>query len=492
MKAFLIARVSTEDQNDALPAQVYRLKDYAEKKDFESELVQLSESAYKGDRNKFRAIVHKIENSEGLCAVVFDKIDRYTRDSTSDQVKILRNLCKLGKIELHFPSESLIIHQNSPATDLMRLGLGEVLSQYYSDAISDNVKRRFEQMLRDGMWIGRAPFGYKNTVKPDGRKWVEIDAYRAEAVRSMFEWYATGNSSLRLIRKKLRADFAFELSVSQLDKLLKNPFYYGEMLIKGKTYPHKYDTVISLELYKQAEAVREGYKIQPHRWGGISFAYRGLIKCAECGCRITFENKKGKYVYGHCTQYRGKHGAGYVEESEFTKQLMDVFMTIQVPEVAFEQVSAALRATQEDKKKLRAQTLGMLDAEIEKYQKRMDKVYEDSLDDEIPEELYKRKFEEYRNAQKRLQDKRVNVEQIEDDYFATVSHLLSLARHAPKLFEKANHEQKRALLNLILSNLELSGKQLRWELKKPFDTMAFCSKNGIWLRRPDSNRQPRS
>lgn len=490
MKAFLIARVSTEDQNDALPAQVYRLKDYAERSSFDYELIEITESAYKLERSKYRQFLDKVKFSKDPFILVFDKIDRYTRDSSSEEVQIMKRLYRSGKAELHFPSDNLRIHKDSPAADLMRLGMGEVVSQYYSDSISDNVKRRFEQMLRDGLWIGQAPFGYKNTLKSDGKKWVEVDAYKAEAVRTMFEWYATGNNSLRTIKQKLKADFTFELSVSQLDKLLKNPFYYGEMLIKGSLYPHKYDTVIALELFKQVEAVREGYKVKPHRWGGLPFAYRGLMKCADCGCRITFERKKGKYIYGHCTQYRGKHGAEYVEETMLTEQLLKVFMDIQVPESAFDQVSEALRASQEDKKVLRAKTLSMLDAEIEKCQKRMDRVYEDYLDEKIPEELYKRKFEEYRNTQKKLQNKRINVEQVEDSYFATVNHLLRLARHAPQLFQKADHEQKRTLINLVLSNLELKGKELRWTYKKPFETMAFCSENGIWLRGLDSNQRP--
>ncbi len=490
MKAYLIARVSTEDQKDALPAQIYRLKDYAKRKGFDCELIELSESAYKGDRNKFKAVIKLINDSEESAAVVFDKIDRYTRDSASDEVKVLRKLCKAGKIELHFPSEGLVITQNSPATDLMRLGLGEVLSQYYSDAISDNVRRRFEQKLRDGEWIGQAPLGYKNVDLPNGKKWVEIDALKAEAVRSAFEWYASGNYSLKIIKEKLRAEFTLELGTSQLDKVLKNPFYCGEMLVKGKLYPHKYDTVIGLELYKQAEAVRRGYKAKPHRWGGLPYAYRGLITCADCGCRITFEKKKGKYIYGHCTQYRGKHGAQYINEDLLTNQLMNVFKSIQVPEVAYQEVSMALRTAQEDKKTLRAKALGTLDTEIEKYQKRMDKVYEDYLDETIPELLYKRKFEQYRNAQKTLQNKRLNVEQVEDDYFATVNHLLSLAKKTPELFKRANNEQKRSLINLVLSNLQLKGKELGWELKKPFDTMAFCSENGNWLRGLDSNQRP--
>jgi site-specific DNA recombinase len=491
MKAYLIARVSTEDQIDALPAQVYRLKDYAELNDYDYELVEITESAYKLERSKFRKFLEELKSEKHPFILVFDKIDRYTRDSSSEEVQIMKKLYRSGKAELHFPSDNLKIHRESPAADLMRLGMGEVVSQYYSDSISDNVKRRFEQKLRDGEWIGQAPLGYKNVDLPNEKKWVEIDAFKAEAVRSAFEWYASGNYSLKLVRDKLKAEFALELGISQLDKVLKNPFYHGEMLVKSKLYSHKYDTVIGIELYKQAEAVRQGYKAKPHRWGGLPYAYRGLISCASCGCRITFEKKKGKYTYGHCTQYRGKHGAEYINEDSITKQLMSVFQGIQIPEVAYQEVSIALRSAQEDKKALRLRTLRTLDAEIEKYQKRMDKVYEDYLDEIITEPLYKRKFEQYRKAQKALQNKRVNIDQIEDDYFATVNHLLTLAKKAPESFKKANIEQKRSLINLVLSNLQLKGKELRWELKKPFDTMVFCSENGNWLRGLDSNQRPR-
>lgn len=492
MKVFLIARVSTEEQADALPGQIYRLQDYAQRNEYDYQLIEIMESAYKAERSKFRNFLDEVRLSKEFTILVFDKIDRYTRDSSSDEVQIIKMLYRSGKAELHFPSDNLKIHRDSPASDLMRLGMGEVVSQYYSDSISDNVKRRFEQKLRDGTWIGQAPFGYKNTVLPNEKKWIEIEPFKAEAVRSMYEWYASGNYSLRLIRQELKAEFAFELSVSQIDNLLKNPFYYGEMLVKGVQYPHKYDTVIGFELFKRAEAVRNGYQVKKHRWGGLPYAYRSLITCTECGCKITFEKKKKKYIYGHCTQFKGKHGAAYVSEEKITEQLMDVFSAIHVPSDAFKEISSALRAAHEDKKRTRLETLKMLGAEVEKYQRRMDKVYEDYLDEKIPEELYKRKFEEFRTAQKKLQNKRVNIDKVEYDYYGTVNHLLSIAKDAPRLFERANIEQKRALLNLTLSNLQLDGEQLRWELKKPFDTMAFCSENSNWLRRLDSNQRPRS
>ncbi len=489
-EAYLLARVSTEDQKDALPAQIYRLEEYAKRYSYKYKLFEIKESAYKGNRDVFTQVVEEIESRNNQVVVVFDKIDRYTRDSSSEQVRTLNKLYRSGKIELHFPSDNLFIHKDSPASDLLRLGMGIVVAQYYSDAISDNVKRRIEQKLRDGEWIGAAPIGYKNTVKETGKKWVEIDAYKAEAVRKAFEWYASGNYSLKEICKKWKSDYELKAGVSQMDLILKNPFYYGEMRVKGNLYPHKYDTVISHDLFIGAEKVRNGYKTNKHRWGGLPYLYRGLIKCAECGCRITFEKKKGKYIYGHCTQYNRKHGAKYVNEQELTSQLAEVFKSIQIPDYAYEQVSEALRASHSDKKQLRDSTLSTLSTEIEKYQNRIEKVYEDYLDEKIPESLYKRKYDEYRAAKKKLQNKVANIEQVEDDYYGTVEHLLKLSRNASKLFEKANQEQVRSLVNIVLSNLQLDGKQLRWKLKKPFDTMAFCNKNSNWLRGLDSNQRP--
>lgn len=488
MKAYLLARVSTDDQKDALPAQTYRLEEYAKRRGYDYELFELRESAYKGNRDNFSQVVERIKSLKEQSVVVFDKIDRYTRDSSSEQVRTLQSLYRSGKIELHFPSDNLFIHKDSPATDLLRLGMGIVVAQYYSDAISDNVKRRIEQKLRDGEWIGAAPIGYKNTIANNGKKWVEVDVHRASAVRSAFEWYASGNSSLLEIHKKWKNEFSITVSKTTIENVLKNPFYYGEMRVKGELYPHKYETIITHELFLAAERVRNGYKIKKHRWGGLPYSYRGLISCAQCGCRITFEKKKAKYIYGHCTQFKIKHNIKYVNEDVLTAQLATVFKSIQIPDNDYSQVSEALRASHEDKKRMRTSTLNMLDAEIEKYQNRMEKVYEDYLDEKIPETLYKRKFEEFRQAQKKLQNKRKNIEQVEDDYYGTVTHLLKLSKDAPKLFEKANPEQKRSLINMVLSNLRLDGEQLLWELKKPFDTMAFCSENSNWLLRLDSNQ----
>ena len=109
-----------------------------------------------------------------------------------------------------------------------------------------------------------------------------------------------------------------------IDKVLKNPFYYGIMLVKGKEYPHRYPPIITQALFEQVQQVKDGFNKKRYKYAGMPYIYRGLLRCGECGLAITPEKHKG-YVYYHCTQYKGKHGAKWLREEEITEQLGTVF-----------------------------------------------------------------------------------------------------------------------------------------------------------------------
>lgn len=65
-----------------------------------------------------------------------------------------------------------------------------------------------------------------------------------------------------------------------------------------------------------------------------------------------------------------------------------------------------------------------------------------------------------------------------DEYYTSTSYLLKLANNVENLFDKANYEQKRSIINLIVSNLQLDNDSLVWEYQKPFDKMAnYLEKN---------------
>lgn len=195
------------------------------------------------------------------------KIILIARVSDVEQRKALQQLVKLGKIELHFPHDSLYIDQNSSAADWFRLGIGMALAKYYSDSIRDNIKRRFEQMLAEGIWVHRAPIGYKNVIKGGTAqkpiKDIEVDDTKTHYIVKAYKMRARGMSYAVITKELHKMGFRSNISSSKaptkqfLERILSNPFYYGVMVHAGREYPHKYEPLISRALFNQVQRVRD-------------------------------------------------------------------------------------------------------------------------------------------------------------------------------------------------------------------------------------------
>lgn len=498
MKAVLIARVSDPEQIKALPAQTQRLISYANQRQFEFTLFEFDESAYSDARQKFREIVRQIEIAKSPMVVVFDKIDRFTRDSTAEEVKILDSLRKQGRIEIHFPSDNLSISKHSPAHDLFRLGIGIALAQYYSDSIRDNVKRRFEQMIREGRWPHRAKIGYINVTLPNGEKDIIHDTHRVTYVRKAFELYATGAYSvLAITRLLVQEGFTNQsgrpLTNSQIDELLQDPFYYGDMKWNGKTYPHRYEPLIARWLFEKCHEVRHGREKTNFKHKAKPSLFRGLIRCAYCGCAINPDTKKRKYTYLMCNQYKGKCGGIRIREEIAIRQVHEILEGIKIPQEMLELVVTELKKGYELEQTHHNQQINQLRKAYDTIESRLKIMYEDRLDGRISAEKYDEMVSEYKKKQTDINIQLEDHTKADESFLINSSYLLELAHCAINLFnsESSEVESKRQLLNFLLSNCTLEGDKLLFDLKPPFDAIYQANKNQIWLRRSDSNRRPR-
>ena len=156
MKAILIARVSTEEQKEAgnsLPAQIVRLEKYCQNKNLQIlKVCSFDESAYTDQRDEFDQIIDFILEQKEKIAVCCDKVDRLSRNPFDTRISKLYERALADRIELHFASEGQIITSQIGAVEKFQFGISLGLAKYYSDAISDNVKRAREQILRKGEW----------------------------------------------------------------------------------------------------------------------------------------------------------------------------------------------------------------------------------------------------------------------------------------------------------------------------------------------------
>ena len=496
-KAFLIARVSDPEQKQALPAQVQRLERYAKEKDYDyGKVFQFDESAYKDDRREFMAIVKQIQEYPDKCIVVFDKIDRYTRDSTTQEVKILNTLREEGKIELHFPSDNLYIYKDSPATDLFRLGIGLVLARYYSDTIRDNVKRRFEQKLNDGEWCGMAPIGYLNQRISEKVTSVIVDTQKAPFIIKAFELRAQG-MSFRAIAAQMKADGLRNNSSKHnpfgqghFEKILKNPFYYGVMKYNGKLYKHKYEPLISRKLFNDCQRVNEQQSSSKNKTHpDLAFTFNGLLKCGSCGCSISSYTQKG-HTYMKCSKKKGDCQTKHLKESDLMPQIEAALSSIQMTEDIVQFVISELRKHHDNQQLYFYNAIEQTRAEYDTIQKRLHLLYEDRLEGRITTREYDGYVTDYKRRQEELDQQLVDLTGNDKSFIVTSFYLLDIASKAALLFSSSKPALKARLLRFLVSNLEVNGKNLSIKLKTPFDTIAECSQNDNWLRRSGSNRRP--
>jgi site-specific DNA recombinase len=504
VKAFNIARVSDPRQTDALPAQKLRLDAYTNRLKLNSEYYAFDETAYKEDRQKFREIVDNIKKYPNFCIVVFDKIDRFTRDASSDIVQSMKGLVKEGKIELHFPSDNLIYQKNSPASDKTRLGMGMVFGEYYSSAISDNVKRRQEQKVSVGEFPGKAPVGYKNINITDVNgnvisKDIVPDPVRSKYIVKAYEMRLDGKS-FRTIAKQLKEDGLRAntkgqgvVSQSQIQTMLMNPFYYGVMRYNGKEYPHKYQAIIEKRLFDKVQFLNEERNNNSHKTLTRQvFTFSGVVRCATCGCSYSSYEKKGR-VYMRCSKARRDTidcNQPPVPEAELLPQVDDLLKRLSISEGIVNQVLDILKGEHDNIQLFYRNAIKETKDKVDIIDKRLETLYEDRLDGRITTPDYDKYVTKYKAEKEELEYRLVEYTNNDKSFILTATHLLELAQNARSIFQSSQPAQKNKILKALLANCQINEKRLQLNLLKPFSVLIDSTLSQNWLPGSDSNRRP--
>ncbi len=491
MRAILLARVSTEDQETI--QQIESLKEYIgnnpELELQDKDIFEFDESASKDIalRKKFQKVLDELQAIEVDTALICDKVDRLTRDFLRF-MPTFEELRKKGNIFFHFPSDNLKISSNSPAADLFRFNMAVALAQYYSNAISDNVKRKIAQKIREGTILTKAPFGYDNVTLEDESKAVQVNDYEANIVLKMFEWYSTGNYSYTDIKNKVYEVFAHKFgksasSKSTVGNILTNKFYIGIATYKRKgiEYPHIYEKIVPEHLYNKVQEIREGNM----QWkGGNTYAsrkfyYRGLINCHECGYSLSPEKQRGKAYYC-CTEYGGKHGAKYVSEKLLSKHFKKAFERLSLDKKTAQKIMTELKFVNQDNLIISEQFIYKLREEQAKYKKMKSKLYDDYASGSITEDFYLEKLKQYDRELDRIADRLTSIEKVDKEFYVTAGYIIQLAKHSAELFERSEYSERIELINIVLSNVTWDGEKLHYDYNSPFHLLANLNESTSW------------
>lgn len=486
MKAIIFARVSSKEHEDgqSIPAQVRRLTEYALRKNFKIESTfQVTESSTKETRKQFDEVVNFIIKSKEPYALITDTVDRLQRSFR--ETPLLDELRKQGKIELHFLRDGLIVSKDSNSSQLLQWDMGVLFSSSYVRQLGDNVKRSQEQCIRNGQWISKAPYGYKNVALPSGQKTIEVNQEQAEIVVKIFEEYAKGNNSFQTIAVKLKEGFPLtsrgkSITDRTVEIILKNSCYMGMMCIKGQLYPHKYPTLISEELFNNLQDIIYKCNKSPVQFAGKDILLRGLITCKNCNGAVTGDIKKGKYVYYSCHNSKRICTKKWVKEEVLLKEMLGYFDQIQLTDEQINELVETIEDQGVQEQEFIKNTQRLLNEKLNLTQDRISKLIDMHIDGKIDSDTYHYKLDEYKKEQQSLM---LEIKSYSTDSRAELNaarEVLEMTNEAKELFMSSKLDEKQQLLRFFILNLTLTAEKLDVELSEPFNLIAKSCDRHVW------------
>jgi len=482
--AVLYARVSSREQEQegySIQAQQRLLRAYAEKQGFAivREFVDV-ETAKATGRKAFGEMLTHLRRLKGEHIVLVEKTDRLYRNF-EDQV----TLEKLNP-EIHFVKTGNILSKNAKAQTKFMHGIEMVSAKYYSDNLREEVMKGMLEKARQGIYPGRAPFGYRNN-----RATREIDVHpvHSEIVRDIFRLYAAGNMPLTVLRKTIREQYGKTLSRAYLHTILKNRVYVGLFVWGGVEYRGKHEPLISIELFDAVQAALQGH----HRgkYGKVDIAFRGMLTCAHDGCSLTGERKKEQYVYYRCTGYRGKCALPRFREEQIAERMGAVLQDISIPEAIVAQIMETLQGEQARIQAAEAQQKQRLQKSLDDLRRRQDQAYTDKLDGRITEGFWQRKQQEWQREELELEAALATAQQPRmAQKLLDAQRILELAQRAHSLYLTRKPAEQADLLRKVLLNCSIDGASITPTYRKPFDMIFNRAKRKEWSGREDLNLRP--
>ncbi|MFA5143740.1 MAG: recombinase family protein [Candidatus Omnitrophota bacterium] len=468
--------LSIESQTNELTALASRLNLPVDK------IFSESQSAKEPGRPIFNKMMKRVYQGEAK-GIICWKLDRLARNPI-DGAAVIWALKQSG-IEIMTPNQTY--RQGDDNTILMYIEFG--MAQKYIDDLSRNVKRGNKTKLEKGEWLGIAPIGYLNyTNTLTKEKTLIVDKERFPLIRRMWDLLLTRSYSVRQIvdvannewglrTRRTRRMGGRPISLSAGYRIFTNPFYCGLMIRSEGEFMHRYKKMVTHGEFDRIQIIlgREGKPRQKTH----EFAFTGMIKCGECGCFITAEDKikinkgNGKihdYTYYHCTKRkRGvKCSQPYLEARKLEKQIDDYLRKIQIDEEFKSWAISYLRSRNDREIYDRTAKYKNLQEICNQSQKELDNLTQMRYRELITDEEYARERNRLKVDMLKIKENLGDTEHRVESWLALSEKVFDYACHAREWFKKGDLKTKKELLEALGSNLIIEGKKLRLELKKPF------------------------
>ena len=526
IKYLLYARKSSEQEDRqvlSIESQKSEVETLAKKEGLE--IVDRFEESYSAKdpgRKIFNQVIKQIEKGEANAILTWhpNRLSRNPIDTgylvyMMDQNKLL---------EIRTPGQTF---KNTP-NDKFLLNLLCSQAKLENDNKGIDVKRGLRRKVEMGWHPGPAPIGYLNTPdKEKGFKTIRKDPKMFPVIRRMFDMVLSGSYTAPRVHEIAVTQWGLKkLARSGFYRTLYNSFYYGWFEWprgSGNWHKGKHEPMITREEFDRVQQLlHPGQKPKPEKH---TFAYTGMIRCGECGCMITAENKVKRnkqggehhYTYYRCTKRKGPCSQKYIEVRELEKQIAKTLSDIKVPPEFHGWAMLWLKTENTKESTDRNTILSNLQKNYETCVRKLDTLIDMRASGEITEDEFNKKKSTVGQEKARLQELLNDTDTRIDSWLEVAHRVIKFAEDAKESFIERGEHARKIVLAALGSNLLLKDGILEIKVQNALVPMqlvssgaktktgtfepvkigsnkeksgAFGSANPTWLRCQDSNLEP--
>jgi len=480
IKYFVYCRKSTEEEERqilSIEAQLAELREFAKQNNLliVKEYTE-SKTAKEPGRPIFNEMLGEIEkgNASGILAWNPDRLAR----NSIDGGRVIY-LVDTGKItSLKFPT--FWFEATPQGKFMLSVAFGQ--AKYYTDNLRENILRGIRQKIRRGELSAKAPLGYFNEPR---LRTIEPDLKTFHKVKRCLVDFATGNYTLSQIRDKMFSlglvgpKSGKKMSMSSVEHILKNPFYYGYFLYRGELHQGSHKPMITKKLFdKIQEALRDNGKPRK-KPKEKDFKFLGFAKCGECGYAITAEKQVKKsgleFVYYHCT-YKSKtqkcSQRRFLREEKLAEQIKETCQKVSLPDVWRDRFLDKLKEWENENRQTSDLFAQNLKIELEKAKTKINRLMDAYLEGDLELPEFQMKKNDLMSEKKTLEEKLSDFERKGNHWLELTRNWIIEANQAKNLVLEENFSEMKNFLKKIGLNRQISQQKLSIDFKKPFDLLA--------------------
>lgn len=516
VRYILYARKSSESddrQMASIEDQIEVMKKFAESRGIIiHDNISEARSAKEPGRNGFQQLLRRIQSGEAS-GILCWKLNRLARNPVDGgQISWLLQQGIIKHIQTfdssYHPTDNVI---------LMQVEFG--MANQFVNNLRVDVRRGMARKAKRG-WYPAAylPLGYMHNPKFQlGEDEIIPHPTQFEIVQKLWKKMISGNYTMPMLKTEADAlglvnKKGTYVGKNTLYKTFSNTFYFGQFRwkdengeiieIDGKHQP----MITKVDFYRVRDILKgNGRTISSSKY---DFLFRGLMKCGECGCTITVEQKtrtictfcKKKFsirtrtacpqcqtklsemdkpavyvnTYYRCTKRVKACSQRYVNEKDLIPQILDKIENLKIHQTIVQALKKLIQeeAISQAKTKETASTQ-KLNAEIEKLKTQKSNLIDIRSANEITKEDFLEKSKMITEKINSLEARLESLNHISYLWKEESFKALDIAQNAFYLFQNGSPTEKKIIFNALGSNPYILDQKLYFSTN--FLLLAFRS-----------------